>query len=185
MMTSVVAAGNGALSNGRYRGIASEAELVLIRVGARTLRIPEADIEQGLRWLLANHRRAGHAGGQHLAGRRRRGATQRTRWTALAERLVAEGLMVVVAAGNAGRQGILPPASAPRVITVGGADDRNLLHVYPGRSSPVAVQLRPDAGRAPEAGTGRAEHVDRLAHAAGHAPAPRRRAAGLLAGAVG
>src|SRR5262249_1579175 len=33
MMTSVVACGNGALSNGFYRGAASEARLVLVKVG--------------------------------------------------------------------------------------------------------------------------------------------------------
>src|SRR6185295_10558342 len=34
MMTSVVACGNGALSGGLYRGIASEARLVLVRCGS-------------------------------------------------------------------------------------------------------------------------------------------------------
>src|SRR5262249_55352801 len=34
MMTSVVAAGNGALSGGRFRGLAWESELVLIKVGS-------------------------------------------------------------------------------------------------------------------------------------------------------
>ena len=33
MMTSVVACGNGALSTGFYRGVASEARLVLVKVG--------------------------------------------------------------------------------------------------------------------------------------------------------
>jgi serine protease AprX len=135
MMTSVVATGNGYLSNGRYRGIASAAELVLIQVGQDNLRIPEADIEHGLRWLLANHRRLGvrvvniSLGGDEEADSRRNPLDRVT------ERLIAAGLVVVVAAGNAGRQVILPPASAPRAITVGGADDRNFLHVHPERYS--------------------------------------------------
>src|SRR5216684_6288458 len=53
MMTSVVAAGNGALSNGFYRGIASEAEVVLVKIG-RTGRISEDQIQKGLEWVLAH-----------------------------------------------------------------------------------------------------------------------------------
>src|ERR1041384_6492913 len=40
MMTSVVAAGNGHLSNGLYRSIAPEAKVVLVKIG-RSGRIPE------------------------------------------------------------------------------------------------------------------------------------------------
>src|SRR5436190_12043543 len=53
MMTSVVAAGNGGLSEGFYRGIASEANLVLVKVG-RTGRISEDEIQRGLEWVLAH-----------------------------------------------------------------------------------------------------------------------------------
>jgi serine protease AprX len=45
MMTSVVAAGNGELSEGFYRGIASEANLALVKIG-RTGRITEAQIQE-------------------------------------------------------------------------------------------------------------------------------------------
>ena len=53
MMTSVVAAGNGYLSEGLYRSIAPEARVVLVKIG-RTGRIPESNIETGLRWVLTN-----------------------------------------------------------------------------------------------------------------------------------
>ena len=43
MMTSVVAAGNGSLSDGFYRGIASESNVVLVKIG-RTGRISEDQI---------------------------------------------------------------------------------------------------------------------------------------------
>ena len=51
MMTSVVAAGNGFLSDGLYRGIAPDANVVLVKIG-KTGRIPESSIESGLRWVL-------------------------------------------------------------------------------------------------------------------------------------
>src|SRR3989442_650559 len=55
MMTSVVAAGNGGLADGFYRGIASEANLELVKIG-RTGRIPEDQIQRGLEWVLAHHK---------------------------------------------------------------------------------------------------------------------------------
>src|SRR5437773_3002191 len=58
MMTSVVAAGNGHLSDGFYRSIAPEAKVVLVKVG-KTGRIPEADIQRGLAWILKNKKRYG------------------------------------------------------------------------------------------------------------------------------
>src|SRR5438270_12231682 len=51
MMTSVVAAGNGGLADGFYRGIASEANVVLIKIG-RTGRISEEQIQRGLEWVI-------------------------------------------------------------------------------------------------------------------------------------
>src|SRR6266480_351433 len=53
MMTSVVAAGNGYLSDQFYRGIAPEAKVVLVKVG-RTGRIPEKNIQLGLEWVIAH-----------------------------------------------------------------------------------------------------------------------------------
>src|ERR1700754_2785378 len=47
MMTSVVAAGNGFLSDGLYRSIAPEAKVVLVKIG-KTGRIPESNIETGI-----------------------------------------------------------------------------------------------------------------------------------------
>src|SRR4026207_527414 len=51
MMTSVVAAGNGHLSEGFYRGLAPESNLVLVKIG-RTGHIPDEDIDRGLKWVL-------------------------------------------------------------------------------------------------------------------------------------
>src|SRR4026208_2500695 len=53
MMTSVVAAGNGHLSDGFYRSIAPEANVVLVKIG-KTGRIPESNTETGLRWVVAS-----------------------------------------------------------------------------------------------------------------------------------
>src|SRR5215470_15347430 len=54
MMTSVVAAGNGLLSRGFYRGIASDADLALVKIGLSG-RITEEQIRRGLEWVLEYH----------------------------------------------------------------------------------------------------------------------------------
>ncbi|MBA3439562.1 MAG: S8 family serine peptidase [Pyrinomonadaceae bacterium] len=127
MMTSVVAAGNGWLSNGFYRSIAPEADTVLVKLSTSG-RIPEANIQQGLEWVLA-HREEYRirivnisAGGDNEESYLHNDLARKV------EQVVASGLVVVCAVGNAGLapgHAVLPPASAPSVIAVGGLDDQN------------------------------------------------------------
>ncbi len=129
MMTSVVAAGNGYLSAGFYRGIAPESELVLVKIG-RTGHIPEVNIERGLRWILKHRKKYGvrvvniSAGGDFERSYLHNSLCQTI------ERAVHEGLIVVCAVGNAGMapgHPVLPPACSPSAISVGGLDDQNSL----------------------------------------------------------
>jgi len=129
MMTSVVAAGNGHLSDGYYRSIASEASVVLVKIG-KTGRIPESNIEAGLRWVFANREKYNirivniSAGGDFERSYLDNSLCQ------LVEQVVKAGLTVVCAVGNAGLlpgHPVLPPASAPSCIAVGGLDDQNSL----------------------------------------------------------
>ena len=129
MMTSVVAAGNGELSDGFYRGIASGADLVLVKIG-RTGRITEAQIQEGLEWVLANAAKYQikvvniSAGGDYEESYLSNSLSQTV------ERCTRAGLTVVCAVGNAGYvpgHPVLPPASAPSCIAVGGLDDQNSL----------------------------------------------------------
>src|SRR5437763_8973615 len=127
MMTSVVAAGNGGLAGGFYRGIASEANLELVKIG-RTGRITEEQIQRGLEWVLAHQKEHEirivniSAGGDFDESYLTNSLSQTV------ERCVREGLTVVCAVGNAGHipgHPVLPPASAPSCIAVGGLDDQN------------------------------------------------------------
>jgi serine protease AprX len=129
MMTSVVAAGNGYLSDGFYRSIAPEAKVVLVKIG-KTGHIPESNIEKGLRWVLTNKDKYDirivniSAGGDFEQPYLRNSLCQ------LVEETVKAGLTVVCAVGNAGLapgHPVLPPASAPSSIAVGGLDDQNSL----------------------------------------------------------
>ncbi len=127
MMTSVVACGNGHLSNGLYRGIASESNLVLVKVGTSS-RIVHDDIRRGIDWVIKNRERYGirvmniSCGGDYEASYVDDALSQ------AAERATRAGIVVCAAVGNAGHStghAVLPPASAPSVLAAGGLDDKN------------------------------------------------------------
>ena len=129
MMTSVVACGNGFLSGGRYRGLASGAAVVLVRCG-QVRRVTHGDIQRGLDWVYRHRRQYGirivnvSVGGDYEASYPHDGLSR------AAERLVRAGVLVCAAVGNAGHlpgHPVLPPASAPGVLAVGGHDDKNQL----------------------------------------------------------
>ncbi|MCD9185550.1 MAG: S8 family serine peptidase [Pyrinomonadaceae bacterium] len=130
MMTSVVAAGNGSLSNGFYRGIAPDAEVVLVKL-ARTGRITEQNIQDGLEWILENRTKFNikivniSAGGDFEQSYLHDSLSQTV------EECVAQGLTIICAVGNAGslpNHPVFPPASAPSAIAVGGLDDHNSIN---------------------------------------------------------
>lgn len=125
MMTSVVAAGNGALSGGKYKGLACDADVVLVKVGSAE-RIKHDDIRRGLEWVIEHRERYAvrvvniSCGGDweesYLTDELSRAADAATR----------AGIVVVAAVGNAGASPepvVLPPASAPSVLAIGGFDD--------------------------------------------------------------
>ena len=127
LMTSAVAAGNGHLSHGLYRGLAPEAELVLVQVRDKVGRITNDTIERALRWVgdqlpavdvrVVSLSVAGEAV-DPLAGNPVDRAV---------EGLVEKGVCVIAAAGNDGVRRLVPPSTSPDALTVGGLDDRNTL----------------------------------------------------------
>jgi serine protease AprX len=128
LMTSAICAGNGFMSNHLYRGIADEAKLVLVKTGnTRGRGIHDRDISRALTWVLNNRERFNirivniSLGGDHPT------TGKFTELDELVEEAVLRGLVVVAAAGNTGHRILVPPASAPSAITVGGLNDQNQL----------------------------------------------------------
>jgi serine protease AprX len=125
-MTSTVAAGNGFLSHGLYSGLAHSAELVLIQVRDSTGNISSANIERALTWLKEHGAGLGvriislSVSGDPVSPLVGNGVDE-----AVAA-LVEAGISVVAAAGNDGQRRLLPPATAPFALTVGGLDDNNV-----------------------------------------------------------
>src|ERR1044072_6442640 len=127
--TAVVAAGNGQLSNGVYRGLAHESELVLVKVSKRG-RITEENIAEGIEWVIANRERYNIRVLNISLGGDEDVPCSRSIVDQAAEEAISQGIVVVAAAGNSGAEGrhSIPPANSPSVITVGGYTDHNRLN---------------------------------------------------------
>ncbi|MCI0446283.1 S8 family serine peptidase [bacterium] len=146
--TCVAAAGNGYLSDGKYRGLASEANVVLVKVSDRG-KITEENIARGLDWVLKNKENYNIRIASISLGGDKDVSYKENLVDQLAEEAVRQGIVVVVAAGNSGctdQHHTVPPANAPSVITVGGYDDQNQLgnmepHLYCSSFGPTADGL--------------------------------------------
>lgn len=125
LMTSATAAGNGARSHGLYRGLAPDADLVLVQARGVDGRIGSERIARALRWIHANR----DAVGIDIVNVSLGSAVDDLHGNPVDEAvraLVAAGVLVVVAAGNDGVRSLVPPATAPEAVTVGGLDDHNV-----------------------------------------------------------
>lgn len=127
-MTSVVCAGDGYLSNGLYKGIASGAELVLLKVMKEEGKITTANIVKALQWVLTNHKKYGIRIVNMSLGDDLPTSYKESEVDKLASLLFEQGIIVVAAAGNDEYAAIKPPANSPDVIAVGGIDDENRLN---------------------------------------------------------
>lgn len=126
-MTTCLAAGNGSLSQGRYRGYAPRAEIVAVKIGRGGGRIPEEDILRGLQWLLDKDRWQRY--GVRVVNISVGGDFPQE-WNVnpvcrAAHALAQRGVFVAAAAGNRGVDELLAPAQTPTVMTVGGVEDHN------------------------------------------------------------
>jgi serine protease AprX len=112
-----------------YRGLAHEAELVLVKVSERG-RITEENIAEGMRWVIANRERYNIRVLNISLGGDEDVPCSRSIVDQAAEEAISQGITVIAAAGNAGAEGrhSIPPANSPSVITVGGYTDHNRLN---------------------------------------------------------
>ena len=130
MMTSVVAAGNGTLSNGFYRGLAPEANVVLVKL-AKSGRITSQNIQDGLEWVIKNREKYNIRVVNISAGGDDETPYLHDSLCQTVEKAVGENLVIVCAVGNAGHlpnHPVFPPAASPSAIAVGGLDDHNSIN---------------------------------------------------------
>jgi len=99
-MTTVVCAGDGYLSKSLYKGVASDAELVLIKVQNEEGKITTENITKALEWVLQNHEEYNihivniSLGGDELS------SYKENKVDVLAEKLIEQNMVVIAAVGN-------------------------------------------------------------------------------------
>lgn len=124
-MAAATAAGSGYCSGGDYRGIASNARLVLVRAMTRHYRIRTPQVVRALQWIQANRERYDIRVVNLSLGVDETTDSLEHPVIALVEQLSAEGVVIVAASGNNPSVSIKPPGAAPSAITVGGYNDHN------------------------------------------------------------
>jgi serine protease AprX len=126
LMTTSAAFGNGFLSHGLYRGIASDAELVLVQTWDRRGHITNATLTRALRWIRRKRKELDirivsiSVAGDPIQ------PLQGNPVDRAVKELVEDGVTVIAASGNKCERNLVPPATAAEAITVGGLDDRNV-----------------------------------------------------------
>ncbi|CAN5834915.1 hypothetical protein BH10BAC2_BH10BAC2_22270 [soil metagenome] len=127
-MTTAVCAGDGYLSKGLYKGIAFDAELVLLKVQDSNGKITTGNIIKALQWVLDHHQQYDIRIVNLSLGDNDIGSYKDSKTDQLAEQLIKQGVTVVAAVGNDEHGYIHPPANSLNVIAVGGIDDGNELN---------------------------------------------------------
>ncbi|MEO8147510.1 MAG: S8 family serine peptidase [Bacteroidia bacterium] len=126
-MTTVACAGNGYLSNGLFKGIASDANLVLIKTQDENGHITDASIAKAIKWANRNKNKFNIKIINLSVCSDEPVSYLHSEVDKAAEEAIANGISVVAAVGNDENAGIKPPANSPNVIAVGGYNDNNTL----------------------------------------------------------
>lgn len=149
-----VLGGSGKRSRGRYEGVAPGASLIGIKVLDREGNGSVTDLLRGLSWIRKQKERYGIRIVNISVGSVPRRETAET--SALVrgvEAAWADGLVVIVAAGNEGPEArsVTTPGISRKVITVGCSDDQQSVRVggismvdYSGRGPTVSCICKPD-----------------------------------------
>ncbi len=119
-----IIASNGASSNGKYKGIAPAADLVVVKIMDKEGAGQISDIAAGIEWIIENKNQYNIKIASLSLGIDER-AGKNDALLKEAERLWDNGIAVFVAAGNGGpgKKTINIPGISPKLITVGCVDD--------------------------------------------------------------
>ena len=123
-----VAAGNGYSSNGKYRGVAPDAQLVIIKAMDKNGSGDTTRILDAMQWIEDNRERLGIQVVSMSIGANPTTASVDALANG-ADALWDQGLFVVAAAGNSGPnpRTITTPGVSHKVVTVGASDDKRTL----------------------------------------------------------
>jgi serine protease AprX len=119
-----IVAGNGSASNGKYIGIAPNANIINVKVSNDDGSTTASKVVAGLQWVLENRARYNIRVVNLSLNSAVSESYHTSPLSAAVEILWFNGIVVVVSAGNNGGGTIYPPANDPFVITVGSTDDK-------------------------------------------------------------
>ena len=146
--------GNGASSDGRYRGVAPGCGLIAVKVLDFRGNGFASDVLAGLRWIRENKEKYGiRVVNISVGSLSRKDMSENSVLVRGVDAAWDDGLVVVVAAGNhgPGRMTITTPGISRKVITVGCSDDYEEVEVmgnrmvdYSGRGPTMACISKPD-----------------------------------------
>ncbi len=125
-----IAAGNGFLSNGKYMGIAPEANIIGIKVLDEFGKGNSVDVLAGIQWMIDNKEKYNIKIANLSVGTPDNGINDPL--VKAAEIAWENGIVVNVAAGNNGPNPntITSPGISKKVITVGSADDNQKVQIW-------------------------------------------------------
>jgi len=146
-----VAAGSGVMSQGKYIGMAPEANIVALKVLDEAGRGNATDALAGIQWIIDNKKRYNIRVANLSIGTLDVGSVDPL--VKAVEAAWDEGIVMVVAAGNNGprKQSITSPGTSRKAITVGAADDQNPVDIggssmknFSGRGPTLECIIKPD-----------------------------------------
>lgn len=123
---SGIVGGNGRASDGKYRGMAWEADLIGVKILGRNGKGKTADALRGIQWVLSNKSRYNIRVVNISVTSGKKSMDEENNPLLLAvEELWMRGIVVVIAAGNDGPSqcSIGVPGNSRKIITVGAYDD--------------------------------------------------------------
>lgn len=123
------AAGNGFLSDGKYKGPAPEANIVGVKVLSKTGSGSLSTVIAGVQWCIDNKDKYNIKVISMSLGSQATQPAKDDPVVKIVEEAWKQGIVVCVAAGNEGPDDntISSPGISPKVITVGAMDDKNTI----------------------------------------------------------
>lgn len=144
---SGIACGSGKSSFGKYKGIAPNANIVMIKTLDNEGSGNGSDVLAGIQWIYDNHKKYNIRIVNMSIGTTESGKSDPL--VAAVEKLWDNGIVVVTAAGNNGPEPytISSPGTSKKVITVGSSDDsenKTLKKNYSSRGPTRECIIKPD-----------------------------------------
>lgn len=126
-----VAAGSGYASQGRYKGIAPQANVIGVKVMDARGDGSTSDIVAGMQWVVDNAAKYNIKVMSLSLGASPSASALRDALSSAVDAVWRKGILVVAAAGNDGPKPstINTPGINPRIITVGASDDKRTLSI--------------------------------------------------------